>query len=377
MSALTDLFSSFANKIRSKTGSVDTYTPTEMVDAIDDVYDAGVASATTSITPSNSSPVSMSANTGYKPTANGYAISSYSSVTPSSTATSVSTDDIVKIGGNGVIVDSIPTPTSITPSNSTPASLTSGSAVTPTANGYAIESYTEVVPSNASPATLSNGSIYKIKTNGGKAVASITDVTPSSTPTSVSADDIVKIGGSGVIVDSVPTPASITPSNSSPVALAGKGLYRVNGDLGVIEGYAISSYTSKTPDDTTPPTVASGDIVKALASGYLYETIQSSAKVEVGTASLSTSSQTTITLGWKPKQVFAYMGSSGGISIAHFYDATLSTSYTYTGSSSGWTRYNLGSGATSADKIYSITNSGFVVNKTTQTNRTLYYFAIG
>ena len=41
MSALTDLFSSFANKIRSKTGSSDTYTPTEMVDAIDDVYDAG------------------------------------------------------------------------------------------------------------------------------------------------------------------------------------------------------------------------------------------------------------------------------------------------------------------------------------------------
>ena len=40
MSALTTLFSSLANKIRSKTGGSDTYTPPEMVDAIDDVYDA-------------------------------------------------------------------------------------------------------------------------------------------------------------------------------------------------------------------------------------------------------------------------------------------------------------------------------------------------
>ena len=119
MSALTDLFTAFANKIRSKTGGSATYTPPQMVNAIDDVYDAGVAAGTptltgdatasdvmsgktfynnsttkqtgsyvpptiTSITPSNSSPVSMTANNNYKPSANGYAISSYDSVTPSS-----------------------------------------------------------------------------------------------------------------------------------------------------------------------------------------------------------------------------------------------------------------------------------------------------
>lgn len=47
MSALTDLFTAFANKIRSKTGGSDTYTPPQMVNAIDDVYQAGVDAGTT------------------------------------------------------------------------------------------------------------------------------------------------------------------------------------------------------------------------------------------------------------------------------------------------------------------------------------------
>lgn len=88
MSALTDLFTAMANKIRSKTGTQTTYTPSEMVsDGIDDVFDAGVASVPTptSITPSNSSPVSLTANTPVNPTASGYAISSYTNRTPSTT----------------------------------------------------------------------------------------------------------------------------------------------------------------------------------------------------------------------------------------------------------------------------------------------------
>lgn len=43
MSALTDYFTSLANKIRSKLGTQSTYTPDECVNAIDDVYDKGVA----------------------------------------------------------------------------------------------------------------------------------------------------------------------------------------------------------------------------------------------------------------------------------------------------------------------------------------------
>ena len=82
MSALTDLFSAMANKIRSKTGTQTTYTPAEMVaDGIDDVFDAGAASvpSPSSITPSNASPVALTANAPVNPTASGYAIESYSS----------------------------------------------------------------------------------------------------------------------------------------------------------------------------------------------------------------------------------------------------------------------------------------------------------
>ena len=70
MSALTDLFTAMANKIRSKTGGSDTYTPAEMVsDGIDDVYDAGVAAGTTptqtkSVT-AGTSQITVSPDTGY------------------------------------------------------------------------------------------------------------------------------------------------------------------------------------------------------------------------------------------------------------------------------------------------------------------------
>ena len=46
MSALTDLFTSLANKIRSKLGTTSKYTPAQAISAIDDVYDKGVQDGT-------------------------------------------------------------------------------------------------------------------------------------------------------------------------------------------------------------------------------------------------------------------------------------------------------------------------------------------
>ena len=57
MSALTDYFTSLANKIRTKTGKSTTLTPTDMVSEIDDVYSAGQANPPTqtkSATPTTS-----------------------------------------------------------------------------------------------------------------------------------------------------------------------------------------------------------------------------------------------------------------------------------------------------------------------------------
>jgi len=139
MSALTDYFSSLANKIRSKVGGSQTYTPLQMVSAIDDVYDAGAASvpAPTSITPSDANPVALTANTAVKPTTNGYAIAS--------------------------------APTSITPSTNMP-SLTSGNIYKPTANGYAVSAYTALTPSDSNPVALTGSTVYRT-TNGSSGYA--------------------------------------------------------------------------------------------------------------------------------------------------------------------------------------------------------------
>jgi len=167
MSALTDLFTSMANKIRSKTGTATTYTPTEMVsDGIDDVYDAGYADATAPITPSNSSPASMTSGTGYKPTANGYAIQSYSNVTPSDASpVSMSSGDIVKLGSAGYAIAS--NPASLTPSDSSPAAISSGTIYKAGSAGYAVASQpASKTPSDTSPASVTSGSIVRPSASG-------------------------------------------------------------------------------------------------------------------------------------------------------------------------------------------------------------------
>lgn len=62
------------------------------------------------------------------------------------------------MGGNGGGT----TPTSITPSNSSPAAMSSGGVYQPTANGYAIESYDSKTPSDSTPPTVSSGDIVKM-----------------------------------------------------------------------------------------------------------------------------------------------------------------------------------------------------------------------
>ena len=226
-----------------------------------------------SLTPSNSSPATITSGVTYNATANGKAVSTITDITPSSSAVSVSADDIVHVGGSGVIVNSIPSPTSLTPSNS-------------------------------SPATISSGGLYSATANG-KAVASVTDVTPSSTPTSVTTNDVVKIGGSGVIVDSIPTPTSLTPSDSSPATITSGGLYsattsgtaiktlyditpsnsspvtmgrmkcfrNIRGTGTGTTGYAIASYDNVNPS-STPVSKTTNDIVRFTGSGVIVDSVK-------------------------------------------------------------------------------------------------------
>lgn len=164
MSALTDLFTAMANKIRSKTGTQTTYTPAEMVsDGIDDVFDA----ATTSITPGNLPPVQMTANVGYKPTAGGYAISSYTEVTPEEGSfTTLWRDTIYKISGSSGIFTRDETIKSLVPSNSTPATISNGTYYNAGDSGYAIKSYSTKTPDDLIPPSIASGAIIKAGSAG-------------------------------------------------------------------------------------------------------------------------------------------------------------------------------------------------------------------
>ena len=339
MSALTDLFTAMANKIRSKTGTATTYTPLQMVsDGIDDVYAAGYdagggGAAGIPITPSNASPVSLTTGDSYEMLADGYAISSYTNVTPSnSSPVSLSNNTIYKTGGAGV----------------------------------AIASYSSVTPSNASPVTLSSGSIYKMG-GAGKAVASVTDATPSnSSPVSLTSGTIYKMGGAGKAVASV---TDITPSDSSPVSMSSGSIYKAGS-----AGYAIASNpTSVTPSSSG--VYFSSGIKKMTASGYAYSSQPAACKA--GTATLSTSTQTTITLGFAPKYICFRVANNSNPYVLACYDERFSTSKYQVGTTSGAVT-QVSVGTTNAFGINAISSTGFTINKAASSATTaLSYFAMG
>lgn len=134
MSALTDLFTAFANKIRSKTGGSDTYTPPQMVNAIDDVYQAGVDAGTT---PTQTKTVTAGTTATTVTPDTGYALSSVTvnptpsqskSATPSTTAQTITPDSGKLL--SSVSVSAIQTQTkSATPS-------TSAQTITPDSGKY-------------------------------------------------------------------------------------------------------------------------------------------------------------------------------------------------------------------------------------------------
>lgn len=236
--------------------------------------------AATDITPSNSTPASMSADGVYHATAAGYAIASYNSVTPSnSTPAALTSGDIDKMGANGYAIESY---SNVTPSDSTPASISSGSIYKASANGVAIASSpTALAPSNSSPASISSGTIYKASASG-KAVESITNVTPSnSSPVALSSGDIDKIGGAGYAIESY---SSLTPSYNG-TAISDGEIYKAGGD-----GYAISTYQTITPSEIAAPFYTG--FVKMLGNGYAYSRVPSVIAFTNAASSVSTASST-------------------------------------------------------------------------------------
>lgn len=273
MSALTDLFTAFANKIRSKTGGSDTYTPPQMVNAIDDVYQAGVNAGTT---PTQTKTVTAGTSATTVTPDTGYALSSVTvnptpsqskSATPTTTAQTITPDSGKLL--SSVSVGAIQTETkSDTPNVSTnktvsPSSgkylsqvtiqpLTHSGTYTPAANtaqndmgAYHDKRYVNtsgmIVPSGAKSITA-NGTGIDVSSY---ATANVNVPNPALSGDATPAD--VKSGktfyGStyekktGTYVE--PTINNITPSNSSPASMTANNNYKPSAN-----GYAISSYTN-------------------------------------------------------------------------------------------------------------------------------------
>lgn len=96
------------------------------------------------------------------------------------------------------------TPTPITPSNASPATITSGETYTATRGGVAVEQVDSLVPSDSNPARIKGGYIYSPGSNFGYAITSQpASKTPSdSSPASVSSGAIIKASASGYLYSS-------------------------------------------------------------------------------------------------------------------------------------------------------------------------------
>lgn len=226
MSALTDLFTAFANKIRSKTGGSDTYTPPQMVNAIDDVYQAGVDAGTT---PTQTKTVTAGTTATTVTPDTGYALSSVTvnptpsqskSATPSTTAQTITPDSGKLL--SSVSVSAIQTQTkSATPS-------TSAQTITPDSGKY-----------------LTSVSVGAISTQ----TKSVTPSTTSQTVTPDSGKYLTSVSV-GAISTETKTQAAGT-SNIDVTPTSGKYLTKVTITPQQHSGYYPSSSTNITSNGTS------------------------------------------------------------------------------------------------------------------------------
>lgn len=152
---------------------------------------------------------------------------------------------------------------------------------------------TDLTPSNASPATITSGTDYHA-TAGGYAVQTIESKVIQNTPIPIDVGRIYQISTESVYVD----------------------------------GYIINSYSSKTPNDSNPPSVSNNEIVRMGSSGYLYKTQQSGVDIsniiDVATTTLaqSTRKNAIYTVGIS---VINVKNASTGYSIKFYDSPTAST----------------------------------------------------
>lgn len=292
--------------------------------------------------------------------------------------------------------------TPITPSNSNPAQMTANTPVNPTANGYAIENYLDVYPDNDDPVQISSDVVAVFKGAGVAIEdAPITAIPNDNNPPELDEDRIYIIrNNTGYLYETQPaTPTSLTPSNSSPATITSGETYTAtdNGKAIVslseytitsgatkiliypnnpvvlrnaVSGYIVGSANDTAPSDTNPPLIPTTGYYKPLSAGYLYAS-SGLGKCKAGSVSLTANTNNSISCGFKPKYIAYSIGTTGNVSV---YNQDVSTTQYKKCSSSGIANTNIGTSA--SYNLISIDSSGFTVRGASSA-ATMYYFAIG
>lgn len=281
MSALTDLFTAFANKIRSKTGGSDTYTPPQMVNAIDDVYQAGVDAGTT---PTQTKTVTAGTTTTTVTPDTGYALSSVTvnptpsqskSATPSTTAQTITPDSGKLL--SSVSVSAIQTQTKSTTPSTTAQTITpdSGKYLTSVSVGAISTQTKSVTPSTTSQTVTPDSGKYLTSVSVGAistetktqaAGTSNIDVTPTS------GKYLTKVTITPQQHSATYTPAANTSANNMGAShnyryVNTSGMIVPSGNKSITAngtGIDVSSYATASvavPDPTLSGTAAKADVL--------------------------------------------------------------------------------------------------------------------
>jgi len=153
------------------------------------------------ITPSNSNPAELTANTPVNPLANGYAIESYSKIGLfNTTPHTLNSGEVYLVRNSGVAVGTMD---DITPSNDSPIALSQIGVYRALASGYAIKNYGSITPSDSIPASISKDAIYRATANGYAISSYLSKIPSDSSPASISSGAIIKAMAAGYLYSSM------------------------------------------------------------------------------------------------------------------------------------------------------------------------------